>query len=58
MARGPGPNGPCPHPAGPHGRFPLPLPLAFAILPSLTGGAGDNTDNATSRIRKPLAGSR
>jgi len=40
MARGPGSNGPCLHPVGPHDRFPLLLPLAFAILPPLTGDAG------------------
>lgn len=47
MARGPGSNGPCLHPAGPHDRFPLLFPLAFAILPPLTGDIGDHTDNAT-----------
>jgi hypothetical protein len=48
MARGPGSSALCLHPAGPHGRFPL--PLALAVLPPLTRDAGDYTDNATSRI--------
>ena len=39
MARGSGSNGPCLHPAGSHGRLPLPLPLTYPILPPLTGDA-------------------
>jgi len=58
MARGPGPSGPCLHPAGPRSCFPLPLPLALAILPPMVGDAGDYTDNATSRVRAALAGVR
>ena len=53
MARRSGSSGLYLPPAGHHGRFPL--PLALAILPPLTGDAGDYTDNATSRI---TAGSR
>jgi hypothetical protein len=45
MARRPGSSGLSLHPAGPHGHFPLPLPLVLAILPPLTGNAGDYTDN-------------
>ena len=56
MAREPGSSGLCLHPAGPHGRFPLPLPLALAILPSLTRDARDYTDNATSRIPSRILG--
>lgn len=47
MARGSVSGGPCLHPAGPRGRFPLPLLLALAILPPLTGDIGYYTDNAT-----------
>jgi hypothetical protein len=47
MARESGSNGSYLHPAGPHGHFPLPLPLALAILSPLTGDAGDHTDYAT-----------
>ena len=53
MVRGPGSNGPCLHPAGPHSHLPLPLPLALAILLPLTGDAGDHTDNATY-FQRPL----
>jgi hypothetical protein len=47
MARRPGSSGLSLHPACPHGHFPLPSPLVLAILPPLTGNAGDYTDNVS-----------
>jgi hypothetical protein len=58
MARGLGPSGPCRYPAGPRGCFPLPLPLALAILPPMLGDAGDYAGNATARILVEVLGRR
>ena len=57
MAGEPESIGLCLQPAGPHGHFSSPLPLAFAILPPLTGDIGYYTRNAPV-FRRRLIGFR
>jgi hypothetical protein len=57
MVRGSGSIGPCPHPAGRHGRFPLPSPLTY-LMPHPRIGDAETISRRSARagqhLRHPL----